>query len=745
MQDLIKRIGHFIESHIEKIVLVIVGLVCVVLFFKWVILSPTAVKLDRKTLSAGRIDKEILEQAKELERSINSTGDNQKAPPYKSVLTGPIEANHPLIAGLFDRSLPQGFLGLFRSPLSYITEGSPVVPPGRTLAGSFRRFKLPPRIGNVTEVAANHIRAAAWIPLEEITPESGYDKVSVEANDVDLVTVEAKFDTAQLYRQFRAHFAGEEVARAEWRDPCLAEPVFAAVQLQRSELLSNGAWSEWKEVPRSQVEPYRELFKVIERVEDLPPGGLEIRMMQFQPEMVRMDLLQPQAYEIASAEEDWFPPSFYGKFKILQKKVDMEEKQDERKKDRGTTQTREDGRYRSGTQGGGMGGQATGPGGRYRSGTQQGGVGGDAMYGGRDRRRGGPSQQDNMYGPGSGGDPTARKRGAPKGRTRGTPDEAGLYGDMMYAPGMEMTGKASTNEVYMEFGDAMINYRMKLGELEKPLLFWALDDTVQPGSTYQYRIRLGVFNPVAGTTQIAEQDLSKKNQVILWSEFSDVTKPVQIQNRMYFFAKDVQEAKKSATVEIARYSLGYWRSEDFEVKPGEAIGKGMKPKVDEKKRPPGMMGARITDPMYGVYNTPYGQGGAQRPGAAPGTSTDKATTPDWIDYRTGKVLIDLVQVGDWGEVPNLRPRTYHEMLYTSDGRAIEHMPVSTPNWPKDLVAAYQYVKTEMRREPQPLRAFKKGGMRSRVQPGMMGGYEGMGGMYDEMMYMQQPPVGPPRR
>jgi len=744
MQDLIKKVGRFVENHVEKIVLVIVGLVCVVLFFKWVIFSPAVVTVDRKTLSAGRIDKEIFEKAQELERSINSSSEGQKAPPYKSVLTGRIDVNDPVIAGLFDKPLPQGFMGLFRSPLGSITSGAPVVPPGRTVAGSLRRFKLPPRIGEVTDVAAVHLRAAAWVPLEELTPEKGYEKVEVEADDVDLVTVEAKFDTVQLYRQFRAHFAGEEVAKAEWRDPCLAEPVFAAVQLQRQELLSDGTWADWQEVPRSRVESYRELFTVAERMEDLPPGGLEIRLMQMRPEMVRMDLLQPQAYQIASSEEDWFPPSFYGKFKTLQRKVDMEEKREEREKDRGQQPARDDGRIRTGV-GGAQGGQATGPGGRYRSGTA-GGMG-DSMYGGtgaggmRDRRtRGGQTQQDNLYGPGY-GDPTARKRGAQKGRTR-SPDEMGLYGDMMYGPGMEMMGKASTNEAYNDLAQVLINYRTKLDELEEPLLFWAFDDTGQPGRTYQYRIRLGVFNPVAGTNQLVEQDANRKNQVILWSEFSDVTKPVEIRERMYFFAKDVQEAKKSATVEVARYSLGYWRSADFDVKPGEAIGKEMKPpKVEERRRPPGLGGARITDPAYAAYNMPPMPGG---PGFGP-PDPDKASTPELIDYRTGKVLLDLVQVGDWGEAPNLRPRMYHEMLYTGDGRNIEHMPVSTSNWSKDLVGAYQYVKTELRKEPQPFRQFKKGGIRSRVQPGMMGGYEGMEGMYDEMMYMQPGGPGGPRR
>jgi hypothetical protein len=474
-------------------------------------------------------------------------------------------------------------------------------------------------------------------------------------------------------------------------------------------------------------------------------------MMQLKPPMVQMDLLQPQAYQIASAEEDWFPPSFYGKFKTLQKKVTMEEKRDEKTKDRNNQQTRDDGRIRTGGMGGAAGGQATGTGGRYRSGGAAGGGMGDSMYGGggaggmrsRDRGgRGGQGQQDGMYG--QGGDPSTRKRGAQKGRTRGA-DESGLYGDMMYGPGgMDMMGKPSTDEAYRDFADVLINYRTKLGELEKPLLFWAFDDTAQPGFTYEYRIRLGVFNPVAGTNQLAEQDAKKKNQVILWSEFSGVTKPVEVRNRMYFFAKDVQEAKKSATVEVARYSLGYWRSEDFEVRPGETIGRETKPKVEEKKRPPGPAGARITDPMYGYMQG--GPGGPPRPGGlgalgpggaygsgGPGSS-DNITRPELIDYRTGKVLVDLVQVGDWGEAPNLKPRMYNDMLYTGDGKSIEHMPVSTSNWSKDLLAAYQYVRTEVRKEQQPFRQFKKGGIRSRVQP-MMGGYEGMEGYQQDMIGM----------
>jgi hypothetical protein len=118
------------------------------------------------------------------------------------------------------------------------------------------------------------------------------------------------------------------------------------------------------------------------------------------------------------------------------------------------------------------------------------------------------------------------------------------------------------------------------------------------------------------------------------------------------------------------------------------------------------------------------------------TGPDGVYLPETIDYRTGKILVDLVQVNDWGTPPNLQPRGYHDMLYSSDGVQIEHMPVKTANWPKDLLASYQYVSTEKRKEPQPFRDFKKSGLRGRgARPGMMEGYDGM---YDDMMYMQDP-------
>jgi hypothetical protein len=228
-----------------------------------------------------------------------------------------------------------------------------------------------------------------------------------------------------------------------------------------------------------------------------------------------------------------------------------------------------------------------------------------------------------------------------------------------------------------------------------------------------------------------------------------VVGPVEIPRKLYLFAKNVQDRKNAATVEVARYALGYWHSEDFEVKPGETIGKEMEPKTDEKDKrltQMQMLNPRITggDPAMSPYSPYMTPGMGMGPGAAYGAAgPDDVTLPKTIDYRTGKVLVDLVQVNDWGQAPNLRPRMYHEMLYTDDGVNIEHMPVETKNWPKYLADAYRVVKDDLRKEKQPLRDFKKGGMRGRVQPGMMGGYEDMG-MYDESMMYMTPGAGPYR-
>jgi len=735
MREFISKIGRFCENHVEKIVLVVAGVICVWLFFTRVIFSPNVVSLDDRTFAPGEIDRYIYEQKAQELRAKLAQGGSKNGKTYASRLTGAIDPNDPIIAGVIDRPLPNGFAGLVESPLAFIeTVSVPTPSPAaaaKAVAG--RRYRLP-LIPDVTDVAANHIRAAAYVPLEEVTLQNTYDKVATEPNDIDLVTVEAKFDTAEVYRRFQASFAGVDVLKEEWRDPCLADPIYAAVQLERQQRRADGSWADWQEVPRSRIESNRDLFKVIEQVDELPPGGLEVRLMQFDRQDITMGLLQPESYQIASAEEDWLPPSFHGKYKELQRKVEQEERREQRDQARDSRGDTRQGSTRGGMYGGGM------TGGRTRGGMGRTGMTGqDSMYGGGSRgSRGGRSSRGGRYGSQgmAGGDQyggTGRGRSARRGAAGD-----GLYGDMGYdmmgAAG-DLRRKPSTDEVYFDLSEELIRYDTDLAKRDEPLLFWVFDDTTEPGNTYRYRVRLGLFNPVAGSNQFVERDMDKKDQVILWSRFSEETEPVEIPRRIYLFAKSVQDRTKTATVEVARYALGYWRTENFDVKPGEAIGKEVEPKPDEreKERERARMlaqgGGRISDPRGGLLSPMGGYGGYS------GMDPDKANMPEIVDYTTGKVLVDLVQVNDWGDAPNLRPRMYHDMLYTSDGMTIEHMPVSMKNWPADLVRAYSTIQTDTRREPKAFRAFNKGGLRGRGTGGPgMEGYDDMGG-YDEMYDM----------
>ncbi len=751
MKDLLGKIGQFCENHVEKLVLGIVGAACVWLFFTRVIFSPNVLTVERtgKAFTPGQIDRHIYEQKAQPLQSKLRESKKGTGKAYARKFDGPIGAKEAVIEGIIDRPLPKGFAGLFDSPLSFIKVDAPTRPVfvSANRPPTDRKYRLP-LIPDVTDVGISHLRAAAYVPLQDVTAQNTYDKVATEPNDIDLVTVEGKFDVVELYRRYQASFAGVDVQKEEWRDPCLARPIFAAVQLQRQELLEDGSWGNWQPVPRSRVEANRELFRPIDRLADLPTGGLGVRLVQFGSEFTTTQLLQPESYQIASAEEEWFPPTYYGKYKELQRKVEAEKRRDDKEKDRKqtTTDPRRDAMNRGGQGGGMYGGQTPGSGrgapgaGRGRN-TPGGMQGGDMMYnqGGRGGRGGRMAGGQGMP-----GDPMMQG-GRGRGTKRGGPGD--LYGgDMMYGmPGETgMRRKSSTNEVYWEFSQDMIGYREDLSKRAKPLLFWVFDDTVEPGKTYQYRVRLGVFNPVAGTGQFVERDITKNDQVILWSPYSPVTKPVEIQKRLYLFAKDVQDKAKTATVEVARYALGYWRSENFQVRIGEAIGKEMEPKKEDDRRtkdrmrmaggygygyPPGAGSDRITGMPPGG---PMGMGAM--PGYMP-TSPEQQNVPKVIDYRTGKVLVDLVQVNDWGNAPNLRPRLYNDMLFTGDGTDLEHMPVSATNWPRDLAAAYQYVQAEKRREPQPFRAFNKGGTRGRRggMPGMEGmeGYEDMG-MYEDM-------------
>jgi hypothetical protein len=283
-----------------------------------------------------------------------------------------------------------------------------------------------------------------------------------------------------------------------------------------------------------------------------------------------------------------------------------------------------------------------------------------------------------------------------------------------------LIGSSELMEVYDEYSEILLTSETDFARMREDMVFWANDDTVEPQKSYQYRVRLGVFNPVAGMNQVSERDASLSDKVILWSDFSEITEAVEVPGTLYFFAREIQEAAKTVTVSVCRYILGRWHKEDFIVGQGEVIGDVVETEPEEPEE---------TETIR------------NRTGRLTTTVTvrtsDEATVPDMIDYGTGAVMVDTMAVSDWTGDRNMRTRHYYDMLYSYDGTNIEHTPVGTVYWDEELRSAYSKISRLLREEVEPFKAWGgaggRGGRDGRGMDGFggrnmfMGGRDSFGG------------------
>ncbi|MHC4545980.1 MAG: hypothetical protein ACYTDW_12270, partial [Planctomycetota bacterium] len=376
-------------------------------------------------------------------------------------------------------------------------------------------------------------------------------------------------------------------------------------------------------------------------------------------------LLQPEAYKIASAKEEWFPPSLHKKYVEQQKEIEAEKKRRAREAERLESE-QENEKVREERE-------------KARE-KRRGRTSRTGSYGGQSGgRRGDSVLREDRYGTGRGGRETRtrRDRGDRRDETeslsrREEREERAREREERLAELRATSITTTMDDIYKELDEILITRRTNLTKIREPLLFWAHDDTVEPGKSYRYRIRLGVFNPIAGTNKFNEQDEGLKNKIVLWSEFSEAEEIVKVPETLYFFPRDVKDAARIVTVDVARYKLGSWYIKDFAVKPGEDIGKVAEfEPAEEKKRPLMMM----------------------------------PSVPETIDYTTGAVLVDVVPVNDWSGGRNMYARHYYDMLYSLDGVGIDHIPVSTRFWDEDLRNKLNEITRSQKEPKEPLRPW----------------------------------------
>ena len=599
---ILKKIGAFFEAHVEKIVLIIVGILCSWLLITRVLFSPNAVEysIGSKTekLSPSAIDNRIYEDAQNLRDEPTGMFTAPEIRP----------AQKPV------------YLATLENPLSDIDINVhlPLPEPANVMIASneYRR----PNIGKITNIDIEHIRAAMYEPVETITVNNPYDSSNSEPNALDLVTVEGQYDLTELYDELWECYVNVDPDKAK-PDSELAEPIFASVNLQRKELHEDGSESEWTDIPRLKIDYNKDLFKVVNNVSDLPfLGGFTVYKLRLDNIQTQLELLQPASYQIASAQEEWLPPTFHRDYLKAKDQEEKREREAEKLNNSNTT----------------------------------------ASTGGR---RTNTRNQNTMLNSGTTSTNTGGRRGnTGTGSTRG---RGNRNQDPVYTTQVDTYQEGElVNLVYEDFQNIVLKIDDDLKKIDEPITIWAIDDTVEPGKTYKYRMRLGILNQ--NTSGNDGQD------IIFWSDFSNETQPVEIPGMMYFFANSMREAAKTVVVSIYKYVLGYWYKEDFTIAQGEVIGDVVELDLDEDED----TDTRITDDM-----------------------------PESIDFNTGAIMVDVSRAYEWSGLNTLGYKDYYDMLYSKDGIEIMHMPISSKNWPDKLLQDYNEVQPEVNKDKEPLKAW----------------------------------------
>lgn len=122
-------------------------------------------------------------------------------------------------------------------------------------------------------------------------------------------------------------------------------------------------------------------------------------------------------------------------------------------------------------------------------------------------------------------------------------------------------------------------------------LVWAIDGapgSLVPGETYQFRIRVVVYNPRTGEPAHFENPRDS-TVVLLRGEWSPPTQPVTIPPLTQFFVTTANASRGSVSVEVFRWFGGWWvkpkSSSRIEKKIGEWIRTEARAQVEDPSKP----------------------------------------------------------------------------------------------------------------------------------------------------------------
>ncbi len=564
-----------IELHLEKGVL---GLTVVWLIFvgvRYLVLEPNKIEFGSERLGPAELDEAIQRRAEELQRAVRSA--QPKAEPVPN----------------FSQELEQGFNA---GVLGGATQNAPPLPSTLRVVGQFgaalpklEEGQEAENVASVTPLRPRQVVARTGISLVHklqaaLAPGAEAAPPAASEGPVELswVTVGAYYPKeAQLREMTNAGYA-----------PYRAKVYVVGVDVQRQEVTPVGEYGPWEDVPPAKAIPK---IDIPDPVYDDKSGELinqtaidEARSKVYEAQQL---LMQPWFYPLDAGDE-WDVPPLPG----LETEQKEEEKPAEAKKGKSEAEPPSGGgraappapppppsggRGMAPPAGGGGRGMAPGATGGRTAGPFGGGGAAppppesgakratedlraarkalkdkdwstaeqkaDAVLNNGDASRGAKSQAERI------------KREAQRGRE----------------PQPEKGPRRAAMPVWQGPTQLVTN-----PEKEGEPALWFHDDSVAPGKTYRYRLRVKLWNPYVGR-RASLRDPALADKTVLVGEWSLPSAPITVAPRRHFFVRGPVFGEPAAAVEVFTWYKGNWLKEDFKVRVGDAVGESREVRTGE--------------------------------------------------------------------------------------------------------------------------------------------------------------------
>ncbi len=571
----------FIELHVEKGVLGLAVLFMVFLAARYLILEPNKIDLGGEKLGPRELDEAILRKADELSKAVEKAKPEKPPVPefarqledsVKYGLFAETDGNAPPlppvlpVAAQFGTPLPKIEEGLDVDDVTVVTPLKPTSLVART--GISLAYRRPPAL----PTGAPGVAAAE-------------DDDPVE---LSWITVAGYFPLDEQQQ------AMADAGYAGYR----AKPYVVGLDVQRQEMTATGEYSDWMDVTPAKAMPKIDVPKpeFNEKGELRNQAELDERLDTIK--RLQPNIMQPTFYAVDAGDE-WDVPPLPGYESKEGEEATPESPKPEKKEKPEKKQKPP----------AGGGGRMAPP-----SGGGKGGGGGGAAPGGG---RMGPSE-------GGAANPFAQQppqrtvntrksilddlKAARKAVREKTWDRAHqLANSVIGNSDASGADKAAARKIIREVEKARAK-EAKAGmrgqthtgipspvqvpfvtnpESEDEPAVWFHDDSVDPGKTYRYRMRVRLWNRYVGR-RASLRDPTQADQAVLVGQWSAPTAPLAVAPKRHFFVRGQAFGEPAASVDVFTWYKGNWLKEDFKVRVGDVIGAPLEvktPELDEDDKP----------------------------------------------------------------------------------------------------------------------------------------------------------------